>query len=139
MSIQKSELDLDVVNRQYFCSVCKAMHSIKLPKNLATNQKNFPFTYIYFHDYEDSILTTLYLDANLQIRGAESIPLSQLETNFEILKNQNLALDLAKELMNVRKLFKDLNEKYNILQEENLELKFDHQILRSKLKKLESK
>ena len=113
MSGQK--IEKQYVSRSFYCSVCKKMHKVKLKWSLLKNQK-FPFQYIYFHGNDEGILTTLYLDANLNIRGAESLDLATLEGNYLSQKKSNeIMKKLAKELFNVRREYKELNERYKEL------------------------
>ena len=120
------------VTRNFHCTVCDAMHKIKLRWSLLENQAKFPFSYIYFHGDNDNILTTLYLDANLNIRGSESLDLNELDGNFLSQKKTNeIMRKLARELANVRSEYKILNQKYNDLREDHLSLKFDITILKT--------
>jgi regulator of replication initiation timing len=120
------------VTRSFECEVCKQMHMISLKYNLLENQKKFPFAYLYLHGPESNILTTLYLDANLSIRGSESMDLNKLEGNFLTQKKSNeLVQNLAKELAFVRQEYNDLNQKFDELMEKYSELKFDNTLLKT--------
>ncbi len=67
--------------KNYYCSICKKHHDIVLSKDLAKNRESYPFAHMFLHKLEGNsnsiddagvdILTTLYIDANLSIRGAE--------------------------------------------------------------------
>jgi hypothetical protein len=69
----------EYVVKQYICPICKATHEVTLAKDLAANRTKFPFPYVYLHSREQSggelqdLLTILYIDANLQVRGTEII------------------------------------------------------------------
>ena len=107
---------------------------MRFDKKLAENQASYPFTYIYFHGSDDSILTTLYLDADLQIRGAEGLALDNIESNknlFDVKKSNKMMKNIAKELRKVRKDYNELNQKYNDLQEEFSALKFDFELMKN--------
>jgi NAD+--asparagine ADP-ribosyltransferase len=116
------------VTRRFFCNVDGKQHKVKLRKSLLNNHKTYPFTYVLFHGEDDSILTNLFLDANLNIRGVESLPLDENEVcisdNFK--KSKVLLKKMAQELIQVRKEYRELNRKYNDLQEEHSTLKFDY-------------
>ena len=69
-----------VVKKDYYCSICKAKHTIELPENMASGKDAYPFSHVFLHKLERiddisetgvDILTTLYIDANLSIRGVE--------------------------------------------------------------------
>ncbi|MHA1368852.1 MAG: hypothetical protein ACTSRA_03910 [Promethearchaeota archaeon] len=70
----------DKVVRSFKCRICGVEHSVELPKDLLKDKKAFPFSYVFLHKIEKSddieeigidVLTTLYLDAELRIRGVE--------------------------------------------------------------------
>jgi hypothetical protein len=68
----------EYVVKQYICPICKATHEVTLAKDLAANRTRFPFPYVYLHSRKESgglqdLLTILYIDANLQVRGTEII------------------------------------------------------------------
>jgi len=104
----------DYVVRQYHCRICKTTHKINLQKNISENQSKFPFSYFYLHGELKNILTTLYLDKHLEIRGVDVHKLtdddifskdhllsitSTLVQEIEELRNENeeLRLKLKKE------------------------------------------
>lgn len=108
---KKPENEPDHVLRFYNCNYCKKTHEIKLPKNIIENKNQFPFPYVYLHssigDLRD-LLTTLYIDKNLQIRGAEVIKVEDGDIFSEKL---------------TRKITDKLMEQIGKLEEENLELR----------------
>ena len=70
----------DVITVDYYCGICKKRHDVSLPKNLAANRDSYPFPHIFLHKEESSktlddvdidLLTTLFIDANMAIRGVE--------------------------------------------------------------------
>lgn len=70
----------ELVRKDYYCSACKAKHVIDLPASLAKGRESYPFSHVFLHKLERSdvidevgldILTTLYIDANMSIRGVE--------------------------------------------------------------------
>jgi hypothetical protein len=81
-TISSERYDKTHVTKSFYCEICKQFTYYLFKLGLLDNQKKFPFTYIYFHGQENNILTTLYLDANLNIRGSESMDLNQIEGNF---------------------------------------------------------
>jgi hypothetical protein len=108
---EKTENETEHVLRFYNCNYCKKTHEIKLPKNIIENKDQFPFPYVYLHssigDLRD-LLTTLYIDKNLQIRGAEVIKVEDGDIFSEKL---------------TRKITDKLMEQIAKLEEENLELR----------------
>ena len=119
------------VSRSFYCQVCRETHKLTLKTSVLENQKNFPFVYIYFHGNDDEILTTLYLDANLTIRGAEGIKLDNIEGNFNQKKSELLIKKLAREIMELRKQFRTLNNSYTDLQENHSGLRYDFEIYKA--------
>ncbi len=62
--------------RFYRCSVCNSTHQILLNKNLINGRTKFPFPHIILHseivkNVLKEFLVMLYVDKDLQIRGAE--------------------------------------------------------------------
>ncbi len=114
MSDQPANNDLDeseLVSRFYECPKCKVAHNIKLPKSLAENRQRYPFPYAYLHSSPGKLkdlLTILYLDKELQIRGSEIVESDQSDIFSE---------ELTKEIMD------KLTERINSLEEENVQLK----------------
>lgn len=61
----------DYILRSYHCSICNTTHEISLKKKIREKQSKFPFSYFYLHGELKNILTTLYLDKQLEIRGVD--------------------------------------------------------------------
>ncbi len=61
----------EFVTRQYTCSICNKKHEINLRKNLYLDREDYPFSYTYLHGDLKNILTTLYIDKNMEIRGVD--------------------------------------------------------------------
>ncbi len=66
----------DCVSRDYYCRICDQMHQIKINKNLVKSQSKFPFPFIFLHGDLKNLLTTLYIDKEIQIRGVDVHELS---------------------------------------------------------------
>ena len=69
------------VRKIFLCPMCKSRHEIFFPPKFADNRSRFPFTYCFLHKFQNAvniedtdkdILTTLYVDAQLNIRGVEA-------------------------------------------------------------------
>ncbi|HUW90921.1 MAG TPA: hypothetical protein VMV43_10470 [Candidatus Nanopelagicaceae bacterium] len=107
------------VLRSYHCRVCDTTHKVSLQKKIIENQSKFPFSYFFLHGELKNILTTLYLDRHLEIRGVDVQKLtdddifskdqvvsitSTLVKEIEELRNENeeLRLKLKKERMKVK-------------------------------------
>jgi len=67
----------DIVKKMFRCNVCDATHEITLNRNLLEGKLVFPFSFIYLHGELKNILTILYIDADLEIRGVETHLLSR--------------------------------------------------------------
>jgi len=61
----------EYIQRSYYCSVCGTTHEISLQKKISEKQSRFPFSYFFLHGDLKNILTTLYLDKQLEIRGVD--------------------------------------------------------------------
>lgn len=61
----------DYILRSYHCRICNTTHEISLKKKIREKQSKFPFSYFYLHGELKNILTTLYLDKQLEIRGVD--------------------------------------------------------------------
>lgn len=120
------------VLKNYYCSLCKRYHDISLPKDLAKNRESYPFAHIFLHKLEGGkdiddvgadILTTLYIDANMAIRGSE---VKRLVACDFISKDdsKNIATELMEEMA---RLQDDLTK----LQKENKDLRAEIERLKS--------
>ncbi|MFW9896387.1 MAG: hypothetical protein ACFFD7_11330 [Candidatus Thorarchaeota archaeon] len=101
----------EFLNRIYNCPKCKKIHTIKLQKDLFKNKTNYPFPYAYLHSSEgnlNDLLTILYLDRQLQIRGVDVI---EIQDSIGI---------FSEEL--TRKITETLMDEIVSLQEENFQL-----------------
>ena len=109
----------DYITKQYNCKICNETHKIELPQNICEGRTKFPFPYVFLHGDQKNILTILYIDKDLQIRGAEV----QEGTNDLFSKEQ------------VVKLATNLIDEVDRLREDNLKLMRDLDDLRDKYKK----
>ncbi|MHA1819781.1 MAG: hypothetical protein ACTSVC_04860 [Promethearchaeota archaeon] len=83
------------VEKTYYCSVCKTMHQVKLRKTLVENEAEFPIMYPILHGDLMDILSIIYLDKDLNIRGVES---SRLKDDNLFSKDQ--VVKISTSLMN---------------------------------------
>ncbi|MEX2682040.1 MAG: septum formation initiator family protein [Candidatus Sigynarchaeota archaeon] len=122
----------NLIQKNYYCSICKRYHDITLPKDLAKNRESYPFAHIFLHKMEGSnniddagvdILTTLYIDANMAIRGSE---VKRLVTCDIISKDdsKNIVTELMEEMAR-------LQDELTKLQAENKDLKAEIARLKS--------
>ena len=107
----------NIVKKSYYCTICKEQHEILLSKDLVKNKNEFPFTYVFLHGKLYEILTTLYIDANLNIRGAEMIKLENYDNIFDKEQMQTIVQNLTIELVNLQNEYNELLKKYNELLE----------------------
>ncbi len=61
----------DFVKKQYYCRLCDDTHEIQLRKTLTEKQVKYPFSHSFLHGELKNILTILYLDKNLEVRGVD--------------------------------------------------------------------
>lgn len=102
------EKDKDSIERIYNCRTCNTTHRVTLSKKMTENRERFPFPYVYLHGDLKDLLTTLYIDKDLQIRGSEVIKLEHSG-----IFSEELALKIANKLM----------EEIEKLQDENVHLR----------------
>jgi hypothetical protein len=117
--------------RNYYCNLCKRHHDVSLARDLAKNRESYPFAHIFLHKMEGSIdiddvgvdiLTTLYIDANMAIRGSE---VKKLVTCDIISKDdsKNIATELMEELARLQDEVTKLQKECKELKAENERLK----------------
>ncbi|NMC06664.1 MAG: hypothetical protein GYA24_15710 [Candidatus Lokiarchaeota archaeon] len=114
----------DTIVKNYYCSICKKHHDISLARDLVKNRESYPFAHIFLHKMEGNdtsiddvgadILTTLYIDANLSIRGAE---VKKLATGDIISKedSKNMVNALMEEMARLQDELKNLQKAYKEL------------------------
>ena len=68
--------ETDIVKKRFSCKICNTTHEIVLNKNLLEGKTMFPFSHIYLHGELKDILTILYVDSDLEIRGVDTEILS---------------------------------------------------------------
>jgi hypothetical protein len=99
--------------KEYYCSICDTIHQIKLNKDIIKGKSQFPFPYIFLHGQLKNILTTLYVDKNLEIRGVDVHILTN-EDLFSKEQAANIISTLMKEIETLRKenekLVKEIND-----------------------------
>jgi hypothetical protein len=107
----------DYVKKNYFCSICNQHHDIIFKKEILKGRTKFPFSYIFLHGDLYDILTTLYLDANLNIRGTEMVKLDDSENIFDKEQMTDIVKNLTMELATLQQEYNDLLNKYNQLKD----------------------
>ena len=83
------------VVKQYRCGICNKIHEIKLNKNIIDGKVKFPFPLVFLHGELKNILTTLYIDKDLEIRGADT---NELKTE-DGLFSKDQVIEITQELM----------------------------------------
>jgi len=99
---------------------------VSFPDDFAQGRAHYPFTYIYIHRFESNsetdienkdkdILTTLYIDANLNIRGAE-VFFTEDDTNILSKEtSKEIITKLTNSLVELQNEYEELLKKYNKL------------------------
>ncbi len=105
----------EFVTKLYHCRICNNTHKTKLRKDLYKRHAKFPFSYSFLHGELKNILTTLYLDKNLEIRGVD---VQQLSDDDLFSKDQ--VVSISSTLMEEIERLREENDK---LQVELLNLK----------------
>ena len=101
----------DHVTTRYFCKVCNENHEITLSKDLLKEHKDFPFAFVYLHGKTHELVTTLYIDANLKIRGVEVTTLSEGSNLFSSEFSQSIAQTLVNEIQKLTKENEELKKR----------------------------
>lgn len=109
------------VKKHYRCKTCNTTHSIELEKNLLEGRTKYPFPHVILHsevvdDELREFMMMLYLDKDLQIRGAEP-----LWGNEDFFTREQL-IEITSNLM----------EEIERLREENVRLTIENNKLRRK-------
>ncbi len=99
----------------YMCPFHKQNHEILLDKDIVKKQSSFPFPYFDLHGELRDVLSLLYIDANMKVRGVESKQL--VEANIF---SQDFASSITQTLMNEISRLEEENKK---LREELARLK----------------
>ncbi len=106
----------DMVTIRYPCPVCNTNHTLELPADLPEHQVKFPFPYAYLHGNTRDILTILYLDKQLKVRGTE---VKQLGDGTDDIFSKDQARDITVKLMEeveeLRSQLAEMTEKYENL------------------------
>ncbi|UYP48387.1 hypothetical protein NEF87_004672 [Candidatus Lokiarchaeum ossiferum] len=126
-----TEIEPNMVKKIFQCPICKRTHQIYFPPEFAKNRSKYPFTYIFIHSFQNAdsiedkdkdVLTTLYIDAHLNIRGVEAI-IAEDDTNI-LSKEVSKAMvsKLTKVIMEMQIEHDQLAEKYAVLRDKYNEL-----------------
>ena len=92
----------DFVTKYYHCRLCNDNHEVQLRKTLIKKQFKFPFSHSFLHGELKNILTILYLDKNLEVRGVD---VQQLRDDDIFSKEQVISISgtLMEEIERLRK------------------------------------
>ncbi len=100
------------------------MHEISFPEDFGKNRVKYPFSYVYMHkakntgdlnDYDKDILTTLYLDSNLSIRGVEAIIPDDSANILSKEDSKTMISNLTQIILQMQEDYDILNKKYQKL------------------------
>lgn len=98
----------DTVKKIYRCKICNENHDVVLSKGLLEGRTKFPFPHVFLHGDLKHLLTILYLDKDLQIRGAE---VQNLTIDDDNLFSKDQATSIVESLMNEVERLRIENEK----------------------------
>ncbi len=123
------------IKKTYRCPVCKTNHDISFSPDFGANRSQYPFTYVYLHPYEGDfkeideagkvVLTTLFIDAHLEIRGVEAF---MQETDIEVISKDESKGIVMKLLSHISQLQEDFDMLLSTY--ENLLRKYEVNILK---------
>ena len=113
--------NVNFVVREYYCRICGITHEIQLRKSISMKQKKFPFSHAFLHGELKNILTTLYLDKDLEIRGVD---VQQLGEDDIFSKDQVILITgtLMEEIERLRLENVKLQKKLNDFNKKNKEI-----------------
>ena len=102
--------------KQYYCRICDDYHEIHLRKALIEKQSKFPFSHSFLHGELKNILTTLYLDKHLEVRGVD---VQQLRDDDLFSKEQVISISstLMEEIERLRTENEKLQKKLTKIKE----------------------
>lgn len=106
--------ETDIVKKRFSCKVCDMTHEIELNKNLLEGKTMFPFSHIYLHGELKDILTILYIDSDLEIRGVDTEVLSR-ENIFSKEHMMEIISKMVGEIETLRSDYNTLYDKYQKL------------------------
>ena len=104
----------------HYCRVCDDIHVIKLSNRMIKTHIKFPFPYFFLHGELKNLMTTLYIDKDLQIRGVDVHELSDDDifskdqvktiTNTLVTEIERLQTENANLAKKINKLKKKINK-----------------------------
>jgi len=98
----------ETIKRHYRCRICNKTHTIELSRRLLQGRTKYPFPHVFLHGDTLALLTILYLDKDLQIRGAE---VQNLTIDDDNLFSKDQATSIVENLMNEIERLRKENEK----------------------------
>ena len=113
--------------RLFHCPVCKVKHQLYFPKDFADNRVKYPFSYVYLHKLKETddienldkdILTTLYVDSNLNIRGVEAVIIEDEANILSKDDSRKIITNLTKTILDMQEDYEKLYQKYKKLKGE---------------------
>jgi hypothetical protein len=104
----------EFITRIFNCKICGTTHEVTLNKKLAEGRNRYPFHHIYLHGDLKDILTILYIDKELQIRGADTELLSR-EDIFSKEHMNEIIGKLVNEIETLRQDYNILFDRYQAL------------------------
>ena len=118
----------DTITKFYYCSICKKRHSIEFPSDFAQNRTHYPFVHFFIHKFQGDpkkhiekigadIITTLYIDKNLTVRGSE---VALEDPNANIMNRddaQTMITFLTNHINELQEAYDHLSEQYTELLE----------------------
>ena len=117
---------VNMVKKIYMCPSCKKNHNIEFPADLAKNRSKYPFTYVFIHKFEGQgtdiseieadILTTMYIDADLNIRGVETVKQEGVTDVVSKEVTNTVAQNLVEQIIQLQQDYNTLLGKYEELQ-----------------------
>ena len=116
-----------MIMRLFHCPVCKTKHKLYFPKDFAENRVKYPFSYVYLHKLKETddidkleidILTTLYVDSNLNIRGVEAVIIEDGTNILSKDDSRKIITNLTKAILEMQEDYDKLYQKYKKLKGE---------------------
>ncbi|MFW9867113.1 MAG: hypothetical protein ACFFEN_13540 [Candidatus Thorarchaeota archaeon] len=114
----------EFLSRLYNCPKCKKTHTVKLQKDLIEKRSSYPFPYAYLHSSNENLkdlLTILYLDKQLQIRGVDIIEIQDSIGIFSEELTKKITDTLMNEIVNLQEENFKLTELLNKIEVDDID------------------
>jgi hypothetical protein len=116
---------VEKIRKDYYCPACKKKHQISFPAGFASDKASYPFAHVFLHKLEGAtdieetaadVLTTLYVDANCDIRGVDAKQLVAMQDVMAVDDFTHIVSQLMDEIARLLDDYHRLQAEYKALQ-----------------------